>query len=420
MVAETGRGSQANLRLNNEVKDRKHGRCPGEISGAFIFLIFAAKIYRMIYRVIGTMSGSSLDGLDIVFAEIEETRGNWSFKIINSECSEYDHEWKSKLQNAIHLNAKEYVLLHTSYGRYTGEKINEFIEKHSLQHKVQLIGNHGHTTFHIPEQNTTAQIGDGASIAALTGINTVTDLRSMDVALGGQGAPLVPVGEKLLFPGYDFYLNIGGITNISFLGKKENEPGSHYAFDICPANRVLNMLAQTAGKEYDDKGEMAASGNINDELLAKLNALDYYQQLYPKSLANDFGTDIIFPLIQSFNLNVNDALRTYTEHIAIQLHHSIKNVFDSGVNKNESDVCRMMVTGGGAFNTFLISRIQDILQPLHTEIILPDEEIIKYKEALIMALLAVLRWREENTAMHTLTGAVRSSIGGAVWIGQEA
>ena len=369
----------------------------------------------MVYRVTGTMSGSSLDGLDIVFTEISETRGTWSFSILAEDCVEYDEEWKQRLQNAIYLNARDYLLLHTAYGRYIGETINTFIEKNALHHKVQLIASHGHTTFHLPEKHTTAQLGDGAAIAAATGINTVTDLRSMDIALGGQGAPLVPVGEKFLFPGYDLYLNIGGIANISFLGKNENETGNHCAFDICPANRVLNMLAQTAGKEYDAAGMMASSGNICTGLLEKLNALEYYGQTHPKSLANSFGTDIIFPLIQSFHLPVQDALRTYAEHIAMQVHQS-----GNIITNKENDTRRMMVTGGGAFNSFLISCIQRILEPLHIEVILPDEKVIKYKEALIMALLAVLRWREENTTMHTLTGAVRSSIGGAVWIGQEA
>ena len=386
----------------------------------------------MVYRVIGLMSGSSLDGLDIVFAEIEENRSNWSFEIMAAACIAYSTEWKTILQNATNLTAKDYMILDTAYGKYTGEIVNDFINKNSLQHKVQLIASHGHTTFHLPEKNTTVQLGDGAAIAAVTGINTVSDLRNMDIALGGQGAPIVPLGEILLFPGYNFYLNIGGIANVSGMGYRVSgisnaEAGSNpkpqtpnlCAFDICPANRVLNMLAQTGGKEYDEGGEMSSSGNINAGLLLKLNALDYYKKSFPKSLANEFGTDIIYPLIQEFNLSTADALRTYTEHIAMQIAFSLNEIILKTPNTKHPTL-NLLITGGGAFNSFLILRIKELLQPLNIEIILPNEKIINYKEALIVALLGVLRWREENTVLHLVTGATRSSIGGAVWIGQEA
>lgn len=358
------------------------------------------------------MSGSSLDGLDIVYTELEETRGNWSFEIMASSCIEYNNEWKAKLNSVVHLSAKEYALLHTSYGRYIGELTNDFIEKNDLHHKVQLIASHGHTAFHLPALNTSAQIGDGASIAAITGINTVSDLRNIDVALGGQGAPIVPLGENLLFPGYEYYLNLGGIANLSSKSSQNN----FTAFDICPANRVLNLLAQSEGKEFDEYGNMAASGKINMALLTQLNTLDYYHQPFPKSLANDFGTDTIYPTIKTYNLSAEDALRTYSEHIAIQVKYAINHFTYNTSIENK----KILITGGGAFNTFLIQRIKSILEPLNIEIVLPDKTMIDFKEALIMALLGVLRWREENTVLHSVTGAVRSSIGGAVWIGQEA
>lgn len=370
----------------------------------------------MVYRVIGLMSGSSLDGLDICFTEIEETKGLWTFDIHAASCIPYNESWLQKLSSAKTLSAYDISLLHTEYGSLIGEEVNAFIKKYDLHHRIQLIVSHGHTVFHSPEKKMTLQIGSGAAIAAATGINTITDLRAVDVALGGQGAPIVPIGEKLFWPEINYFLNLGGIANITC---RNNE--SFFAFDICAANRVLNMLAALKGKLYDDGGSMAESGNLHNELLLQLNHLDYYKKSYPKSLANEFGTDVIFPLISSFNLSVEDALRTYTEHIAQQIAAAVKG--QSGDKKEtESTVApeKIMVTGGGAFNTFLISRLAEILQPLGLEIFLPANEIIQYKEALIMALIGVLRWREENTVLQSVTGASRSSIGGAVWMGQEA
>src|SRR5829696_3944509 len=209
----------------------------------------------MVYRTIGLMSGSSLDGLDIVFAELQENAGKWSYEIIASDCFEYDAQWKKKLQSATSLSALDYQLLHIEYGHYLGGEVARFIEQNNLHYKVGLIASHGHTTFHVPSRKMTAQLGDGASIAAETGLPVVSDLRALDLAFGGQGAPIVPIGEKYLLKDYSMFLNLGGIANISF-----NHPDNYIAFDICPANRVLNMFAAKEGKEYDAGGEMASTG----------------------------------------------------------------------------------------------------------------------------------------------------------------
>jgi anhydro-N-acetylmuramic acid kinase len=362
----------------------------------------------MLYRAIGLMSGSSLDGLDIVFAELLEEKGQWSFEIVAADCYAYSDEWKQKLQTAISLNALDYQLLHAEYGHYLGKEVNRFIEQNNLNYKVGLIASHGHTTFHVPPKMT-AQLGDGAAIAAETGLPVVSDLRALDVAFGGQGAPIVPIGEKLLLKEYQMFLNLGGIANISFNGER------YTAFDICPANRVLNMIAAKANKEYDAGGAMAAMGNVHDELLQKLNALDYYSQPAPKSLANDFGTDIVYPLVRSFGLTHNDELRTYVEHIVQQITLSI-----ASNTKHQTTNSKLLVTGGGAFKSFLIERLKGELSKSNIEVIVPDEKLIQYKEALVMALIGVLRWRQEYNVLSSVTGAQRDSIGGAVWIGQEA
>lgn len=367
----------------------------------------------MIYRAIGLMSGSSLDGLDIVYAEIHENGGKWSYDIIHADCYAYAEEWIGKLKGAIFLNALDYQLLHTEYGHYLGEQVNRFIDEHQLHYKVALVASHGHTTFHVPARKMTAQLGDGAAIAANTKLPVVSDLRAMDIALGGQGAPIVPIGEKLLLGDYDYFLNIGGIANISV----NSATSAYIAFDICAANRVLNMLAASLGFDYDDNGNIAASGKPDPGLMDKLNELEYYRQPWPKSLANDFGTDIVYPLVVGAGLNLADALATYTEHIAIRVKMSIGQIRESvSVGPGQQ---KMLITGGGAFNSFLVQRLRDHLTAWDIGIVIPDEKLVKNKEALIMALIGVLRWREEINVFSSVTGSSRDSVGGALWMGHE-
>lgn len=377
----------------------------------------------MVYRVIGLMSGSSLDGLDIAFVEFHEQAGAWSYEIKATECYAYSAEWVEKLKKATSLNAADYQLLHTAYGHYTGQLVNAFIEEYGLDYQVQLIASHGHTTFHMPAQKMTAQLGDGAAVAAATGINVVSDLRAMDVALGGNGAPIVPIGEKLLLKDYPLFLNLGGIANISC-----NLTSNYIAYDVCPANRVLNMLAGKAGKSFDESGQMAARGTLQPELLNILNALEYYHLPGPKSLANDFGTDVVFPLVTGSRFRIKDtwiqdSLRTYVEHIAIQVKNALSACLSPGHQPpvaNDQLPYKLLVTGGGAHNTFLIDRLTTLLGEINIDVVVPDKKLVDYKEAIIMALIGVLRWREENNVLASVTGSLRNSIGGAVWIGQEA
>ncbi|MBX3254354.1 MAG: anhydro-N-acetylmuramic acid kinase [Chitinophagaceae bacterium] len=370
----------------------------------------------MIYRAIGLMSGSSLDGLDIAYVQFHENAGKWEFDIKAAECYEYTSYWKHKLESSIQLNALNYQLLDVEFGHFTGEKVSEFINKHQLHYQVQLVASHGHTTFHLPEQKLTSQLGNGAAIAAHTGLPVITDIRAMDVALGGQGAPMVPVGDKLLFGDFDFCLNIGGIANVSY--HKEDE---YISFDVCPANRVLNLLANEAGYAFDDGGQMAESGSLNTSLLHALNSLDYYKQSFPKSLANSFGNDVVYSIIKDMpGYNIFDALQTYTEHIAEQVKNAVLTINEKMSDPLSPASRKMLVTGGGTFNTCLVTKLRRHLDPLHIELVVPDEKTVQYKEALIMALIGVLRWREENNSIASVTGATRSSIGGAIWMGAQA
>lgn len=362
----------------------------------------------MVYRAIGLMSGSSLDGLDIVFAEFQESAGKWTWQIQKAACLPYEKEWSERLLAAPTLSARDYLRLHADYGHYLGQLVNQFIEDNGLQFQVAVVASHGHTSFHQPPYFT-AQLGEGAAIAAETGLPIVADLRALDVALGGQGAPIVPIGERLLLSQYPLLLNIGGIANIS-VHTTENT----LAFDICPANRVLNHFAARLGMEFDEDGRAASEGHVQESLLQTLNAFDFYRQPPPKSLANEFGTDTLVPLLENTGLSPNDILRTYVEHIADQVK---KAIMDHATWPPSGG--SLLVTGGGAFNHFLVTRLTDLLQPLGITVTVPDANLIKYKEALIMALLGVLRWRDEYSTIPTTTGAKRGSIGGALWNGQE-
>ena len=363
----------------------------------------------MIYRAIGIMSGSSMDGLDIAFAEFTETGGKWSFEIIAASCVEYEMEWLQQLNAAANMSAKDYLFLNTAYGHYIGNKINNFIELNDLQHRVNLVASHGHTVFHFPNKKMTAQLGDGAAIAAAVKLPVVNDLRSIDIAFGGQGAPIVPIGDKLLFGTYTYLLNLGGIANMSV-----NKEGNYIAFDICAANKILNFLALKLGLPYDAEGALAAKGKINDVLLQQLNALDYYKISGPKALDNSYGINMVLPIIEKTNLITEDALATYTEHIVQQIKAAILNNNSSAINP------QLLVTGGGAFNTFLVQKLKEGLLPLQILVVVPDSTVVKFKEALIMALIGILRWREETNVLATVTGASQNSIGGALWLGTEA
>jgi anhydro-N-acetylmuramic acid kinase len=341
------------------------------------------------------MSGTSLDGLDLAYCEFERINDRWIYNIHHAETIAYSPGWKAHLSNLESCSAFEFVAADIEYGHLLGRLSREFINKHHLN--PDFISSHGHTVFHQPGKRITCQIGRGSAIAAETGLPVVSDFRSTDVALGGQGAPLVPIGDKLLFNDADFCLNIGGFANISY----ERE-GERIAFDVCPANIVLNHLANKLNLDYDPGGQEASCGRIDEDLLFSLNTLPFYSEPPPKSLGKEWVVQHIFPLLHENDLSTSDLLATFCEHIAIQ----IAKASSAGWDK------RLLITGGGALNNFLTGRIRSHVQP---GIIIPDASTINYKEALIFAFLGVLRWRNEVNCLRSVTGALRDSVGGAIY-----
>ncbi len=341
------------------------------------------------------MSGTSLDGLDIAYCEFTKEKNRWNYQIFHAETVPYSNQWKETLSNLDTGSALDFVTADIEYGHLLGRLVRDFIDRNKVV--PDFIASHGHTIFHRPENKITSQIGRGSAISAETGLKVVCDFRSLDVALGGQGAPLVPIGDALLFQEFGFCLNIGGFANISF-----HADGNRFAYDVCPANIVMNQLASQAGKDYDHNGLMAASGNVNYNLLEKLNQLAYYSMDYPKSLGKEWVVQHVFPLLSSSDLSGNDQLATFCEHIAMQVATA------AGVKRR----ARLLITGGGAFNKFLISRIS---HHANAEIIIPDPYTINFKEAMIFAFLGVLRWRNETNCLQSVTGAMKDSSGGAIY-----
>lgn len=356
----------------------------------------------MLYRVIGVMTGTSMDGIDVVYCHIyfDEL---WTYKIIKAGCKPIPQNWKTRLQQLQKATAFEFSKADVDFGQFLGETINSFINENQLQNEVDFIASHGQTIFHQPQKGVTVQLGDGAAISAVCKLPVVCNFRTMDVALGGQGAPIVPIGDKLFFSGYEFCLNIGGITNISFKNKKEI-----FAYDICPANLVLNELARQNGNEYDKDGELARLGKIDEKLLDELNTLEFYKKKSPKSLGQEFVDTVFLPALEKNNTNVNDKLRTVVEHIAMQVGKEV-NYFSEKYNLKNT---KMLVTGGGAFNTFLIERIKEFSL---VEVVIPNEQTVKFKEALVMALIGVLRFRNEINVLSSVTGAVQDTCGGEIY-----
>ena len=341
------------------------------------------------------MSGTSLDGVDIAFCVFQKKLNKWNFEIVKAQTFDYDNTWKEKL-SSLHLsNAYGFVKTHSEYGDYLGKLVNIFLENNNL--KPDFIASHGHTIFHQPEEKITFQIGDGSNIAAKTNLTVVSDFRSLDVKLGGQGAPLVPIGDKLLFSQYDYCLNLGGFANISF----DNEGNERIAFDICPVNIVLNKIAADFDLAFDDKGKISKSGNLNPQLLLKLDDLNYYKQKNPKSLSKEWVIAHFEPILQKFKIPPSDKLRTLCEHFAKQISKSISH------KKSKS----LLISGGGAYNDFLISRIK---AHSNHKIHIPEKTIIDFKEAMIFAFLGVLKIRGEINCLKSVTGAIKDSSGGVI------
>lgn len=353
------------------------------------------------YKILGLMSGTSLDGLDMALCHLDEAGGRWQFSIEQTKDVPYTQKMRDSLGNAISLSDNDHMRLHREYGAWLGGQAKKFMEERRLE--VDFIASHGHTSHHRPDQGITFQLGDGQLLANSSGVRVVCDFRWKDVSLGGQGAPLVPIGDQLLFPQYDFCLNLGGISNISFEWE-----GKRIAFDIGLANMPLNHIARSMGLDYDENGELARSGSLDSLLLERLDRLDYYRLPHPKSTGYEWFVAEIIPLMEASNRPKIDQLHTF-------VHHNCGQISDVVHKYSRGGKAKLLATGGGALNPFFMEILQERLGS-RIEVAIPDRDLIAYKEALIFALMGALRMEGKINVLRSVTGAREDSCSGVLYL----
>jgi anhydro-N-acetylmuramic acid kinase len=352
------------------------------------------------YNIIGVMSGTSMDGLDIAHVTLQEKEdGKWDYTINEATTVSYGEKWRLRLSKLRHQNSLVFHKTDRFYGQFIGQEIQKFLEEKGLE--ADLIASHGHTVFHQPDNNITVQVGDGNSIYGHTGIPTVTNFRALDVVLGGEGAPLVGVADQLMFGEFDMCLNLGGFANIS-----ANINDNQLAYDVCPCNIVLNRIAREFDKEYDENGEIAEKGNIDYDLLSELNGIEFYEYEPPKSLGREWISSNFWHHVRNSVAKKEDKMKTLVDHIAQQIGNNIEDL-----SSGDASAKRVFVTGGGAFNKTLISHLKS-----HTEaeIVVPDDKTVNYKEALAFGLLGMLRVQNKTNVLSIATGATKDTVSGSL------
>ena len=353
-------------------------------------------MFKESYNVLGIMSGTSLDGIDLAHINFTVKNNLWSYTLHETKTIPYDSNWLNKLKTAVDFSTTDLEKLNEDYTLLLGNTIKSFIQKNKLDN-LDAVCSHGHTILHQPQNGYTLQIGNLPEIAKIVGVTVVCDFRVQDVKLGGQGAPLVPIGDRILFSDYEYCLNLGGFSNISF-----EQNGKRIAFDISPVNTVLNFYANKLGLAYDDKGKIARSGETDLNLMEELDALAYYQKPFPKSLGFEFVKTIVLPLIESYDISIEDKMHTFVKHIAKQTAFALP-----------ERIGKMLITGGGTYNDFLLESMQNYLPEMN--LVVPDAKTLEYKEALIFALLGILQLRKEIKVLSSVTGAKNDHSSGKIY-----
>lgn len=348
---------------------------------------------KQTYTVLGVMSGTSLDGIDLALVRFHKDK-DWTFELLDAATLAYPTQWEQKLRKAHQAGADELEALDVAYTQYLGMVIKEFLETHS-DISPDAVCSHGHTVFHQPDQGITVQIGNRHELAAIIGRKVVCDFRVQDVELGGQGAPLVPVGDMHLFSDFTYCMNLGGFANISM-----SDGTKRKAYDICAVNTVLNRYAQKLGVPYDKGGALARNHEVNRKLLSALHEIAFYKLEPPKSLGIEWVEKEVFPLIDDLEVDPGVVLATYTRHVA------------ETIAKELTMEGRVLVTGGGAYNTYLIDTLRELS---NSEVVVPESGVVEFKEAVVFGFLGVLKMREEVNCLQSVTGASKDHSSGKVY-----
>ena len=352
------------------------------------------------------MTGTSLDGVDVAFIHYHEENGQWKYSVVKAETIPYPPNWKTRIENLVLQNAVTYLKTDAHFGYYLGNLAKAWMEENNFYHEIDFIASHGQTIFHQPENHMTSQIGHGAAVCSASNQPVICDFRTQDVANGGQGAPIVPIGDKILYADFEFCLNLGGIANIS--AKISHE--KIVAFDICGCNSLLNFLAHGLRMEFDRDGEIAARGFINEALLEELNSNWYFKKEYPKSIGGGFISKVMIPVLRNHHLSYEDKMRTACEHIAQRISADIKMIAEREMIELSSGM-QMLITGGGAFNKFLVETIS---HHAPVSVVIPDPVTVKFKEAIVIGLIACLRLRNEVNVLSSVTGALQDTCSGTI------
>lgn len=356
------------------------------------------------FHGVGLMSGTSLDGLDIVSCYFENSQNSWNYKINKCDCIEYPKDLFDKLKSAAKISSESLIQLDNEYGKWLGYQVKAFLDIHEL--KPQYIASHGYTVFHQPDKGFTHQIGSGSEIFTITNIPVINNFRQSDISLGGQGAPIVPIGDKLLFGDYDICINLGGISNFSY-----DYAQIRKAYDICPVNIVLNHLAERNNEPFDKGGEMAKKGRLIPDFLEDLECLDYYKSKQPKSLGIEWVNEFVFSMSYFAKNKPEDLAYTFVQHIVNRIKSACMTI------SNVNEIKKVLLTGGGTHNTYLVEEISLALKDKF-EISKPNDNLINYKEALIFAFLGLLRLKGQTNILKSVTGAKDDNIGGQLFGGK--
>lgn len=343
------------------------------------------------------MAGSSADGVTAALIRYW-TKGtsDWDYELLVGEAWPYPPSLQEKLQRPLSAQTPEDLLhLSITYTDWTATQIRRFIAPYTCD----LIAWHPHNVFHEPRAGLTWSLGDSERLRALTGLPVVTHFRARDLATGGTGAPLIPNADQLLFATYEALINLGGIANLTHLP-------SGTAYDITPCNQLLDALARQVNPSlpYDDSGQIAAQGKRLPDLAEKIESHPFFTLPPPKALDNrTVQRDFVLPFL-SYPASPIDKLHTAVQIIVGQLARALIAV----------SAKTYTVTGGGAFNTFLVQLLTERVAP-HTITFCPaPQPLILYREAIGFGLLGLLRWLGLPNTHKRWTGSSRSHSSGTL------